>query len=41
MVKGQSRFPVIHVRDHTHGADVIRLVHDLSHLIHGEVRHGG
>ena len=32
---------MIHVCNDTHGADVIRLVHDRSHLIHCEVRHGG
>mmetsp|Transcript_65546 Transcript_65546/g.104288 ORF Transcript_65546/g.104288 Transcript_65546/m.104288 type:complete len:229 (-) Transcript_65546:23-709(-) len=36
---GQSGLAVIHMRNDTHGADVIRLVHDLSHLVHGEVRH--
>ena len=38
---GQSGLAVIHMRNDTHGADVIRLVHDLSHLVHGEVRHAG
>ena len=37
---GQSGLAVIHMRNDTHGADVIRLVHDLSHLVHREVRHG-
>mmetsp|Transcript_65544 Transcript_65544/g.104280 ORF Transcript_65544/g.104280 Transcript_65544/m.104280 type:complete len:218 (-) Transcript_65544:59-712(-) len=36
----QGGFAVIHVRDDTHGADIIRLVHDLSHLVHCKVRHG-
>mmetsp|Transcript_23809 Transcript_23809/g.49429 ORF Transcript_23809/g.49429 Transcript_23809/m.49429 type:complete len:233 (-) Transcript_23809:3-701(-) len=36
----QGGFAVIHMCDDTHGADIIRLVHDLSHLVHREVRHG-
>ena len=36
---GQGGFSMVHVRDHTHGTDVIRLIHDLSHLVHREVRH--
>ena len=36
----QGGFAVIHMCDDTHGADIIRLVHDLSHLVHCKVRHG-
>mmetsp|Transcript_22997 Transcript_22997/g.40618 ORF Transcript_22997/g.40618 Transcript_22997/m.40618 type:complete len:544 (-) Transcript_22997:17-1648(-) len=36
----QGGLAVIHVCNHTHGADVIRLIHDGAHLVHGEVRHG-
>ena len=35
----QGGLAVVHVRDDAHGSDVVRLVHDLPHLIHGEVRH--
>ena len=31
---------MIDVSDDTHGPDVVRLVHDITDLLDGEVRHG-